>query len=260
MVSTERKVHARKCSICEKVNNWEHGFKHKVCQKCGALYWDKPKDEAILFNLQDKYLENRNDKYLGLMYSAMLPYAEKIILKQLPFKYDETKLEEKVQDTVTTVIRNYLTKPDYKVLHSFGGTLFGPSRQELYKKRQKDIDNFEVSYDSPISDSDEKTFKDTLSSDSLHDGERYSKELLDKFNKQYLTEELSRFSTEIYKTITKNHDFTKAILSMVLIHHFINKKKDEFFDKFYKQFGTNLQEFLEKEKILLLQYINEAAS
>jgi len=254
----ERKIHSRKCSICGKLNKWEHGRKHLNCTKCNSIKWDKPKDEAILFNLQEEYLKTKDKNILGKMYLAMLPYAEKIILKQLPFKYEETKLEEKVQDTVTTVIQHYLKREDFKVLHSFGGTLFGPSRQELYNKRQKDKDTHEMSYDNFIGD-EEKTFKDTISSEDFHDDDKYTRELVDLSNRQFLIKELARFSNEIYKAVYKNQGINKAILSLVMMHHFLEKKDEEFFDKFYNIYGTHLHELLENEKIVLLQYVREAS-
>lgn len=254
----EKKLHKRKCSLCGKENTWPHGSKHSNCQKCSAVHWDKPKDEALLFNLQEEWLQTRDKNVLGKMYLAMKPYAERIILKQLPFKYEDSKLEDRVEDTVTTVIKFYLLKEDFKVLHSFGGTLFGPSRFELYNKRQKNIDMNEMGYDNFIGDED-KTFKETIASDTLHDDDKYTKELVNISNKEFLIKELSRFTNEIYKIIYKNYGINKAILSLIMMHHFLEKKEEDFFDRFYNAFGTNLHEFLENEKIVLLQYIRDAS-
>jgi hypothetical protein len=45
-----------------------------------------------------------------------------------------------------------------------------------------------------------------------------------------------------------------------MMHHFVEKKDEEFFDRFYKVYGTNLHELLENEKIVLLQYIRESST
>lgn len=257
-MSEEKKLHYKKCGYCEKMISWEHGSCPDNCPKCNAIQWRKPRDECLLFNLQEDYLKTKDEKILGKMYLIMYQYAQKIILKQLPYKYDESKLEEKTEDAVTTIIKYYLLKPNYKILHSFGGMLFGPTRQELFKKKQQDIDNYEMSYDNFISDSDDKsTFKDKISSDILHDDDKYTRDLINIHNREYLVKELSRFINEIYRKISTFHGIEKGVLSLILLHHFLNGEKEEFFDNFYLTYGTDLKDLIEKEKLILLEYIED---
>mgnify|MGYP001190451551 CR=1 FL=1 len=251
------KVHSKKCGFCGKPNTWEHGNKHKKCVFCGSIEWDKPKEECILFNLQEEYLKTRDQEVLGKMYLVMYKYAQKIILKQLPYRYDETKLEEKTEDAVTTIIRYYLTKPDYKILYSFGSMLFGPTRQELFKKKQQDIDKYETSYDIEINSDNKTLFKDQISSDVLHDDDKYTQELVNLSNTAYVVQELSKFTNNIYLTICKNRGVKDGILALLLLHHFLNGKKETFFDEFYNEYGTYLKDLIEGEKLVLLEYIKE---
>lgn len=260
MIEQEKKLHRKKCGFCDQINTWEHGHKHKVCSHCGAIEWDKPKDECILFNLQEEYLETRDQKILGKMYLVMFKYAQKIILKQLPYKYDDAKLEEKTEDAVTTIIRYYLTKPDYKILYSFGSMLYGPTRQELFKKKQKDIDAHEISYDATMNSDSNTTFKDKISSEIFHDDDKYTKELVNISNQTHLIEELSRFTNNIYFSICKNRNVKDAVLSLILLHHFLNGKKETFFDSFYEVYGTHLKDLVENEKMVLLDYIHELSN
>jgi hypothetical protein len=249
------KLHIKKCPICKKNIEWEHGDKPETCPHCLSIMWDKPADECILFNLQERYLKSRDNKVLGQMYTVMIPYARRIILKQLKHHLDEERLEERVEDSVTTIIRYYLTKPEYKILYSFGAMLFGPTQQELFKKKQQDIDMLEMSYDCPLDDG-ESTLKDTLSETLLHK-EDFSSQLND-VEKTALIAKVIRFLTMTFTIIVKQYTYEKAMYTMLLLHHFFNKKDLHFFDDFYNHYGTDLKDIFEKTKLSLMEFLESS--
>ena len=44
---------------------------------------------------------------------------------------------------------------------------------------------------------------------------------------------------------------------MILLHNYINKKKDVYFENFYKHFGYEIKESFETEKLILLEFLEE---
>ncbi len=258
MEEEDKKRHLKKCGVCKKNVIWIHGSKPELCPFCESIRWDKPRDEAILFNLQKKYIDTGDNKYLGQMYQVMIPYTQRIMNKMLggSVKLDEERFQDRVEDAVTYFVSYYLKRSDYQITDSFGFQLLKASQQQLYRKKQKDIDSSEVSYDAPLKSGEDKTFKDKLSED-FQDGNKYSKEIVDLSNKVFLVKELSIFIDKVYNSIAKNRGIDEAILSIVLLHHYLNKKKESFFDEFYEYYGQGLRESFELEKIALMQYIEE---
>ena len=259
MQEIEKKQHIKKCGVCTKQVKWEHGSKPETCPYCSAIRWDKPHDEAVLFNIQKKYLETKDQKYLGQMYTHMLPYATRIINKMLGANVhiDEERLQDRIEDTVTYFISYFLKRPDYYITESFGFQLLKAAQQQLYRKKQKDIDMREISYDTPIKEGEENSFKDKITEDSLEDGNKYSHDLVNISNRSYILKEVSSFIDKVYATIAKNRGIDEAIIALVLLHHYLSKKKDYFFDDFYSHFGTQYKDSFELEKIVLMEFIEE---
>lgn len=255
MEKIEKKKHIKKCGLCQEKVIWTHGEKPTVCPLCDAIQWDKPKDECYLFNVQKKYIETKDKKYLGDMYERCFEYGKKIAHKMLSIKLDEEVFEERVQDAVTTFIMYYLRKENYCIEVSFGYQILKALQQQLYRKKQKNIDQLEMSYDTPIKDG-EKTFKDKISED-FDDGNKYSNEAFAKTNKDYLINEISNFVDKVYNVIAENKGVESAILSMILLHNYINKKKDVYFESFYKYFGYEIKKSFELEKLVLLEFLEE---
>jgi len=260
MEENEKKVHIKKCGSCSKQVSWSHGSKPDTCPYCQAIRWDKPHDECILFNIQKKYIETKDKQYLDLMYVKMIPYASKTIRKLLgSTKLDDDRLEDKIEDSVTTVISYFLRKPDFYITESFGFQLLKAAQQQLYRKKQKDIDTKEISYDSPIDDTD-KTYKDKISEDTIEDGNKYSHDLVNISNQIFLVKELSQFVDQVYNAIALNRGIDEAIMALVLLHHYLTKQKEEFFNEFYTYYGYHLRESFETEKVVLLAYLKELNS
>ena len=173
---------------------------------------------------------------------------------------DEEKLEDRIEDTVTYFISYFLKRPDYYITESFGFQLLKAAQQQLYRKKQKDIDMREVSYDAPVKDGEENTFKDRVTEDTLEDGNKYSQSLVDFSNKTFLLKEISLFIDKMYNTIAVNRSKEEAILLMILLHHYLSKEKEQFFNSFYDYYGTHLKESFELEKIVLMEFIEDLYS
>lgn len=260
MEQSEKTVHIKKCNLCKKQVKWIHGSKPIECPECKAIRWDKPYDEAILFNLQKRFLENNRDsKILGEMYLKMIPYAHRIANKMLGknLRYDEDKLEQKVEDAVTYFIHYFLKRNDYYITESFGFQIMKALQQQFYNKKQKDIDTNEMSYDEPIKDGEHNTFKDKLSEDLLHDCNKYSTDIINITNKAYVLKEICKFIDKVYDSIAQTRGVDHAILSLLLLHHYMQKQKDSFFEKFYEYFGSDIRESFEIEKLVLFEFIEE---
>ena len=259
MTEDTRKRHTKKCGACGKQVTWVHGEKPEVCPLCNAIKWYKPADECVLFNLQKVYLETRDQDTLGQMYLKMQPYARKIINKNLGgcVRYDEDKLDDKVEASVETLIRYYIKRPSFYVTESFGYQLLKSAQQQLYNKKQKLQDKKEVSYDNPIKEGADGTYLDKLSNDLVDDDNKHSSELVDLSNKVYLLKELSQFVDATYNAIAKARGIDQAMLSMILFHHYMNKKNDSFFSDFYNHFGGELKETFELQKVVFYEYLEE---
>lgn len=253
-----RKQHTRACGLCRKNVQWPHGSKPTICPHCDAIKWDKPRDECYLFNVQEQYRQTKDQKYLGQIYERCMIYGTRVANKALSgmVNMDSEVLQDKVQDAVTTFISYYLRRDDYHITESFGYQILKAVQQQLYRKKQQDVDKNEMSYDAPFSEGEDKTFKDKISEDH-DDGNKYDNENLEKMNKVFIIEELSNFIDKVYMAIAENRGIDHAILSMVLLHHYLQKKKDLYFDNFYTYFGYDLKESFELEKLVLLEFLEE---
>lgn len=257
MEENEKKKYTKKCGLCLKPITWIHGNKPDICPECNAIYWDKPIDECYLFNLQEKYKQTKDQKYLGQMYERLIIYGSKIARKMLgSAKLDQEKFEDRVQDAVTYFISYYLKREDYYITMSFGYQIIKALQQQLYRKKQQDIDKNELSYDAPVKGGEEKTFKDKISED-FDDGNKYDNEILHQTNKNFVLEEISNFIDKIYNSIAENRGIDQAVLSMILLHNYILKQKDQYFEDFYKYYGYELKESFELEKLVLLEFLEE---
>ncbi|HCY05712.1 MAG TPA: hypothetical protein DHS57_00015 [Erysipelotrichaceae bacterium] len=258
MENNEKKQHIKKCGLCEKQVSWIHGDKPKTCPYCQAIQWDKPKDECYLFNVQEQYIKTKDKKYLGDIYKRLLVYGTKMARKMLggSVRLDSEILEDRVQDAVTQFISYYLRRADYYITISFGYQIQKALQQTLYRKKQQDIDKNEISYNNPIKSGEEKTFLDKISED-FDDGNKYDNEMFNSTNKNFVIEEVSKFVDKVFNSIAENRGIDQAILSMVLLHHYLNKKKDGFFEDFYSYYGYDVKENFELEKIALMEFLQE---
>jgi hypothetical protein len=131
----------------KKKRNWKQTNVSATAVGIASIQWDKPVDECYLFNLQEKYKQTKDQKYLGQMYERLIVYGSKIAHKMLgSAKLDQEKFEDRVQDAVTYFISYYLRREDYYITMSFGYQIIKALQQQLYKKRQQDIDRHEMSY------------------------------------------------------------------------------------------------------------------
>jgi len=244
----DKKQYKRQCPICHKSIKWLYGKKPEVCPYCKSIKWDKPLDECTLFNLQKKYLKSKDKDILGEMYKVLYPYTKNIILKMLKrcSSYDDDKLADKVQDTVTYFLSYYLRKDYYCVTDSFGQILILGAHQQLHNKKVKNIDQKEFSYDRPMKEG-EDSFLEEMVADKIPL----------EMEKDSIENDLINFIDKMYLSMYKSFGLRKALLSLKLFHFYLINKRFDFFDNFYDVFGTDLKESLEKEKLALYEFISE---
>ena len=72
----------KKCSNCKKYVTYEVSSLPESCPYCSSLFWNKPNEERILFNLQKEY-SNKNQ----------IPFMERLKSKNryLSFFYNKVK-------------------------------------------------------------------------------------------------------------------------------------------------------------------------
>jgi hypothetical protein len=246
-MQTERKQHIKKCGNCGKIVKWFHGSRPEKCPYCDCIKWYKPDDECKLFNLQDKYLETRDNKYLSQMYNILYPYTKRIILKMLHGhkSYDDDKLEDKIQGTVTYFISYYLRKDTYRVTDSFGFLLKKGAEQQLYSQKVKDVDSHELSYDKPMTDG-ETTFLSELKADNVPL----------EYEKTCIENDLTVFIDKMFMKMCEYNDLSTAILALRLFHLYTSGTKIDY-NLFYSIFGTEFKNILETEKFAIYEFIQD---
>lgn len=252
----------KKCSVCEKIHVYEGDVPSPFRCSCGTIRWDKPLMEAQLFTLQEKYLENRDNKILGEMYKILFKYSKNMIWSRVKNKYSmsEDKIESKAQDASTAIIQYYLTKPYFMVNESFGSYVVGAVSYQLYYKKIKDIDEFEVSLSTPLgSDQNpgkEATLEDKLSERTTEDVSSFN-EYFDEDKEERLIEEMDKFLEKSLKHLAIQQGVRQAVYSFSLLHSFLNQKPDKFFEWVYSEKGRTLQENFELLKLSLFEFLEE---
>jgi hypothetical protein len=108
----------------------------------------------IYEELQNKYMETKDNKILGQMYSVAKNCAYNYIKKYYQshglYNFD---ISEKSHDAALFVIEQYLKKPEFKIDKISAYVYFGVQKS-LFKN--KDIEMNEVSYDAMIEKKEHK--------------------------------------------------------------------------------------------------------
>jgi uncharacterized protein (UPF0128 family) len=97
--------------------------------------------------IQEEYLENRDNKSLTELYYLCVKLAKKYLSKYCRKKGISLNIEEKSHDAAVFVIEQYLKKPEFKVNRISAYIYFGVIKN-LYK--DKHIEMSEVSYEEMV--------------------------------------------------------------------------------------------------------------
>ena len=94
----------------------------------------KPITEIKLEELQHKFLENRNIRFVPLIYDELYPYTRSLLLKFIKNKIflPPEVISDTTKDVCLLIIDKYRTRPDFKIEASFAGYLKYKILEVLY--------------------------------------------------------------------------------------------------------------------------------
>lgn len=254
---TQRKIKFKKCTICSHIVKWEWGNKPERCPHCNAIKYDKPPMEAKLFNLQDKYLETRDNEVIGEMFPIMKEYARRIVLQNLAgnVRYDEFKLDTKASDTANKLVEYYLSKPGFSIYQSFGYYLDRIAKQNMFAKKLKDQDQYEFSMQEYAERHEENANAlDSLEYSSEGRMTDWYEEIENNINLDFVLDETMRYFNTLADALRKAYGYHTAMMQMILLWHFIRGASKRFFNKFWKLYGVESREIHEKVKLAFNKY------
>jgi len=192
---------------------------------------DKPKTELILDDLQDKWLNNKDQNAYKQMFEILVQYARSIILKMTRGKkfLDPDYVFNVSIDAVIKFFEQYEKNPQFKVDYSFAGTLRYKVLECLYGPKIQKQDSI-GSINSYISSSENEIDELESLQDKLDMQPYWSSNLDidDPVYKLYHTEETTLqtvFSVihDIYKTNISDKD---VIILLIAILHTFRKNKN----------------------------------
>lgn len=249
-----------KCWSCKKVLKNRDSSYNYHCPYCNAEYANKPKNEAFLSVLQDKYLTTRDEKYLNSMMVILNDITYNLICSRLKSSgkfLDEDSIMDKVQWTLLKMTY-YYRKPEFKITSSFIEYIKQVILYPLYNYKQKQLDDTEISLFTPISgeDNENKTLMDKLSNMSYLDGKNdIENKLFSNIEKDNLIITVNDFIKSLVNQAYKYKDFNTALKLMVLYKHYFNKATDRFLGNWWTIEGIELKDYFEKSQTILKDVI-----
>jgi len=254
------KKKAKICSSCKQKIQYT-SEPDLFCPKCNTKYWYMPEDEAILFALQDKYIESgRDSKYLGEMYLVLIEYSKNFIKNKMKNKFlvSQEYLEEKAIEITYKVINKYLENPNYVFKVSFGGMMKYIVLGVLWGSNKRKEDKIE-SLSKSIYKKDNTELEEILINDTLNwQNLEKSYEAIDNSSSS-LYKEISYILDIIYNKI-RNRDGEPNLYYLNGMLLFFNKKGDKFMRNYYDIAGNSVKKDIENAKLVIRNYLNEGAS
>jgi hypothetical protein len=197
------------------------------CPHCSELYCNKPDTERKLFDLQDKYLEQRKEKYFNQMIKILYSYTGSIIKKRfsntLVF---EGALEYYTHKSVSYLVEEYLKDERFKILGSFAGFIFDKARQSIWEKREHM--SADVSIDDTYQDGNPVQFEDVKSD--------YIRDIEDSENKIQIAKYLHALVIEIGKYYSPRENYIR----LLMLNNYLTKGEktvDAFFNCYPDRVG-----------------------
>lgn len=258
MEKVKKKQRWRKCGICKHIVVWQWGSKPERCPACESIKWDKPKDEAVLFNLQEKYLKTRDNKILGQMFILLKEYARRVILKNLigHVKYDENTIDEKSSDTANKLVEYFLEKPTFSIQESWGYYLDLIAKQNMFAKKLQRRDKNELSIEKFKEDhEDNSTAYDTVEMGYNDKDFQFENEIIDVLSREYLVEEVGKFVETMFNILTKEYGYKQAYLVINLFSKRLNGNSKRYIKRYLDYYGQKLKENYEKANLSIYQFL-----
>lgn len=204
-----------------------------ICPFCGEEWCILPKTERNLKYLQQIYLQTRQEKDFVNLLRLIYKYTGSLIKKKYSaaLKF-EGALDYYTNEVITIITEEYLRKPEWEILTSFGGFIILKIRQAIYTDYdKKDKKNKNISLDFKFDD-DENDLYDLIPSDAKNDllykieEEEDTKFLYNKI--EYITEGIVEYCNSYYE------DFIRTISFSIYL-----KKGEKHFDRFFQNFGRD---------------------
>lgn len=185
------------------------------CSKCGCLYPEKPKDEAMLSIAQDEYLADKNKQNFNKLFKLLNLMTFNVICHKLKIKSSHEQLEDildKVQWTLEKLAKYYLEKDDFKITASFNSYIGQLVLYPLYNKEEQERQENEISIHIPmfgrtIGDKNCKELNDYLSKTSDGGLSEVEKNIDYDDNQNYLVKKSLEF---IEQSINVLYDYEKS--------------------------------------------------
>ena len=201
------------------------------CKKCGCVFPEKPKLEAMLTVYQDEYLNNPSEENKNRLFKPLKDLIFNIICQKL--KKSSGRLYEDIEDmTSWTILKlwEYYSRPNFKITGSFIGYITKMVLYPLYNKEDKKRSDSEISIYTPTKEDSTKTILDTLS--ELSD-DTFEDKIFNIIDKENLILELNVFLKHIFKKSFEVGGVQECINMALLFKHLINGKSDRFFSDWW---------------------------
>ncbi len=239
------------CWNCQKEVNTQDYKKIKeipTCEKCGVQYPEKPKVEASLSILQDKYLKDRSQENLNRLFAPIDKLTYNIIcskLKGSSVLLEEEKVNDMVQWSLLKLLSYYQNKPEFKIEGSFTQYISKVVLYPLYNKKQQEQDQLEISMQTSMGDKDsDKTLMDFLSEKPYMEGlleieEKMFKEEHNKKVREDTLYFLENMLKKFYKINRNDKNMNKKAFSNcftlgILYKYFVGQKHERFFTEVWR--------------------------
>jgi len=245
------------------------------CPKCGSLYPEKPKDEAMLSIAQDEYLADRNEKNFNKLFKLLNQMTFNVICHKLKIKSSHEQWDDiwdKVQWTLEKLAKYYKEKADFKVTTSFNKYIGQLVLFPLYNKDEQERQKTEISIHIPkfgnTDDKNAKELNDYLS--KTDDGEisEVEKNIDYEVNQNYLTTKSLEFINQtinaLYyneKSKNTNKEFRNSYDMAELYKFFIyNRCNEKIVEDIINSMDYSLVKKFEKSKELYKQMLVDYAN
>ena len=262
-VAAAKKTYTRVCSVCGEKHTYIHKNKPVQCPSCGAHYWDKPKDERELFELQDVYFNNgKREDDLVAIYNKVRSYSRNIILGKIrnKFKMPDDMLDDKTDELATKFLERILTYSDDPIRQSFGAMLQWMANGVLYGKHRNEEDH--VSLQSVLESGSSledtlKYFTDDYESIQSHSVENAEEKVVNDDGEKILNV-TNRMIYTIGKRLRELSSSSEdSLLFIIGMKHHMSAVSDKFMREYYDYCGNKTKGDIEKAKKQIRHYLTE---
>lgn len=247
------------CSACEESIDYPWGKMPSSCPACGALYWDKPRDERVLFELQDEFFQERSNRTLGKIYERLFDYSQNMIKSLLRNKHilPEDDLVEKANDIANKIVEKYLKDENFSIKWSFGAMLSKIAKGILFRSRREES---HLSLNAHVMDGDQE-IEDNLFYKGFDPLIQHEENVEDSFlkNQDSAVGEAYNLIEKIYERISDTEEKEVVpLLYLIALKNRLYSPNHQFLENFFEYSGREVKENIRNTELLLHNYLKEA--